>query len=95
MQRQFDFQINFITSVILISVIIIVASFFEMRIILKRNLPHTKIFTWQPVVVTLLYLLSLLGGLIRVKIGYFLLGLSFIVSLFIYRFFSTCSRSEV
>lgn len=95
MQRHLDFQTDFITSVILISIIVIIASFFEMRVILKRNPPHAKIFAWQPIVVTSLYFLSLIGGLIRIRIGYLLLVLSFIGSLLIYRLISSGSKGEV
>ncbi len=67
-------------------------SFAKTREILKRNPPGTSIFTWQSVIVPLLYWTAAVAGLIKLKMGYVLLFLSFLASLIIYKFFPDDNR---
>ncbi len=84
-ERRMEHNLGIIVGVIIFSVSASLLSFIEMRVILERKLPCERVFTWQPVTVTLLFFISLIIGLNSVKIGYVLLFLSFVMSLFIYR----------
>jgi len=82
----------YIFVVIVVSIIFILLAVLETGKILEKRLPETKIFSWQAVIISVLYWITPVVGLVRLKIGYVLLFLSFLASLTIYKFFPNDNR---
>lgn len=63
--------------------------------VVRKHQSGTSLIIWQHIITTLLYFSSLIVGLVSVNTGFFLLALSFIGSIIVYRLFlSGCMQNE-